>query len=123
MDLQNNQRRQRYVNDKGIEREVGVLRDFFGGAETHPKQKANKEQHDVVHCTFSERLPVAEIARRSSALRKNGHRCQIARRHSGRRRSETDREKPHRENRVAKEDRRIACRTSPLTVLKLRCSA
>jgi hypothetical protein len=63
MELQNNQRWQRYVNDKGIEREMGVLRGFFGGAETHPKQKANKEQNDVVHCIFSERLPVAEGAK------------------------------------------------------------
>jgi hypothetical protein len=26
-----------------------ILRSFFGGAETHPKQKANKEQCDVSH--------------------------------------------------------------------------
>jgi hypothetical protein len=75
MDLQNNQRRQRYVSDKGIEREMRVLRDFFGGAETHSKQKANKEQHDVVHCIFSERLPVAEVGVGNESLELNRTGC------------------------------------------------
>lgn len=49
VNLQDNQRRQRDVNDKGIEREMRVLRDFFCGAETHPKEKANKQKYDVGH--------------------------------------------------------------------------
>jgi hypothetical protein len=49
MNLQDDQRWQRYVNDECIEREMRVLRESFRGTEAHTKEKANKEQRDVVH--------------------------------------------------------------------------
>src|SRR6202043_3655520 len=123
MDLQNNQRRQRYVNDKGIEREVGVLRDFFGGAETHPKQKANKEQHDVVHA------PSPNVCR--WLKQPEGHppygKTVIDTKSPGAIPDDVVANQTARST-IAKTEspRKIAasrCRTSPLTVLKLRCSA
>src|SRR5258708_34268297 len=52
-----------------------VLRDFFCGAETHPEEEANKEQHDIIHCMISERLPVSEVAVGNESLKLNGTGC------------------------------------------------
>jgi hypothetical protein len=50
------------VNDKGVEREMRIVRDFFGSAETHPEQQANKQQYDIVHGMISARLAVPDAA-------------------------------------------------------------
>jgi len=49
MDLQNNEGRQRNVNDEAVERKMCMVVESLRDAKGYPEEQAHKKQYDIIH--------------------------------------------------------------------------